>query len=77
MGKVKNELVDCVDVETDAQEPEIVETEWVAWWVQSGTNYRKSAVADTYEALRLEIYASGLPPHTATIQIIERPKTKQ
>lgn len=74
MGKVKNALVDCVDVDT--QEPDITETEWVGWWVQSGTNYRKSAVADTYEALRLEIYGASYPPHTATIQIMERPKGK-
>jgi hypothetical protein len=77
MGKVKNAFVDCVDTDTYEPElPETQETEWVAWWVQSGTNYRKSAVANTYEELRLEIYGASYPPHTATIQIMERPKVK-
>jgi len=74
MGKVKNTFIDCVNTDPDAQEPDTTQTEWVGWWVQSGTNYRMSAVANTYEELRLEIYGASYPPHVATIQIMERPK---
>lgn len=75
MGKVKNEYItDTVlgDDTASTYEPDLSDIEdqhlyeYVGYWVQSGTNYRLSAVGDTPEAVRFEAYAQPYAPKQGT-----------